>query len=262
MRTLSKLSLRLFLLGAGITCLFAKEAPAATEGSRALDPAETSRSIGGLTFEERVAHQRAIEAVYWRHRIWPKDGLDPKPSLDAIVSQAQLEKKVGDYLRKSRLVGEQRGSLISRSELQTEMARIARHTKQPEVLRGLFAALGNDPLLIAECLARPIVAERLGAEPLLIQASWNKAPALSAHKLPEISASVECSDKTWTATSTVNAPGGRFPQAVVWTGTEMIIWGGGNSPYNTGGKYNPSTDSWTPTGLANAPVGRGSHRAV
>jgi hypothetical protein len=26
-----------------------------------------------LTFAERVAYQRAIEEVYWRHRIWPKE---------------------------------------------------------------------------------------------------------------------------------------------------------------------------------------------
>ena len=26
-----------------------------------------------LTFEERVAYQRAIEDVYWRHRIWPRN---------------------------------------------------------------------------------------------------------------------------------------------------------------------------------------------
>jgi hypothetical protein len=25
-----------------------------------------------LSFAERVAYQRAIEDVYWRHRIWPK----------------------------------------------------------------------------------------------------------------------------------------------------------------------------------------------
>jgi len=54
-----------------------------------------------LTFEERVSYQRAIEEVYWRHRIWPKERPDPKPSLDAVMSQAQLEKKVADYLRNS-----------------------------------------------------------------------------------------------------------------------------------------------------------------
>ena len=47
-----------------------------------------------LTFEERVSYQRSIEEVYWRHRIWPKERPDPKPSLDAVMSQAQLEKKV------------------------------------------------------------------------------------------------------------------------------------------------------------------------
>jgi hypothetical protein len=30
-----------------------------------------------LTFAERVAYQRAIEEVYWRHRIWPKENLIP-----------------------------------------------------------------------------------------------------------------------------------------------------------------------------------------
>src|SRR6266487_3617457 len=33
-----------------------------------------------LTFAERVAYQRAIQDVYWRHRIWPK--ANPKPSLE------------------------------------------------------------------------------------------------------------------------------------------------------------------------------------
>jgi hypothetical protein len=49
-----------------------------------------------LTFAERVAYQRAIEQVYWRHRIWPKERPDPKPSLDAVMSQAQVENKVRD----------------------------------------------------------------------------------------------------------------------------------------------------------------------
>ena len=33
---------------------------------------------------------------------------------------------------------------------------MASHTKQPEVLQELFEALGNDPFVIAECLARPV----------------------------------------------------------------------------------------------------------
>src|SRR6266568_2295039 len=58
-----------------------------------------------LTFAQRVVYQQAIEEVYWHHRIWPRsrgERPDPKPSLDTVMSQAQLEKKVADYLRKSR----------------------------------------------------------------------------------------------------------------------------------------------------------------
>src|SRR5438093_10973555 len=52
-------------------------------------PAKASQRM--LTYAERVAYQRAIEDVYWRHRIWPKERPDPKPPLDVAISQAQLE---------------------------------------------------------------------------------------------------------------------------------------------------------------------------
>ena len=32
------------------------------------------------------------------------------------------------------------------------------------MLRELFAALGNDPFVVAECLAKPVLAERLVAD--------------------------------------------------------------------------------------------------
>jgi hypothetical protein len=114
-----------------------------------------------LTFAERVAYQRAIEEVYWRHRIWPKERPNPKPSLDAVMSQAQLEKKVTDYLRNSQALEDYWKQPIRAEQLQAEMDRMAERAKQPEVLRELFEALGSDPLVIAECLARPVLAERL-----------------------------------------------------------------------------------------------------
>ena len=73
-------------------------------GSTAKSPSQPR----ALSFAERVAYQRAIEDVYWRHRIWPRNGgenSDPKPSLDAVMSQAQLEKKVEDYLQQIAKVG-------------------------------------------------------------------------------------------------------------------------------------------------------------
>jgi hypothetical protein len=114
-----------------------------------------------LTFAERVAYQRAIESVYWRHRIWPKERPDPKPPLDAVMSQEHLEKKVRGYLRNSQMLEDYWQRPLTTEQLQNEMDRMAKHTKQPEVLRELFEAMGNDPFVIAECLARPALAERL-----------------------------------------------------------------------------------------------------
>src|SRR6266567_893505 len=124
-------------------------------------------AVAGLTFVERVAYQRAIEEVYWRHRIWPRNGgenTEPKPSLDAVMSQAQVEKKVEDYLRNSQALDDYWQRPITPEQLQAEMERMAQHTRQPGVLHELFAALGNDPFVIAECLARPVLAERLLTE--------------------------------------------------------------------------------------------------
>src|SRR5215472_8853783 len=117
-----------------------------------------------LTFVERVSYQQAIEQVYWRHRIWPKERPDAKPALDAVMTQAQLEKKVTDYERNSQALEDYWQRPITAEQLQAEMDRMAQHTKQPEVLHELFEALGNDPFVIAECLARPVLAQRLVTE--------------------------------------------------------------------------------------------------
>ena len=57
--------------------------------------APSTVSDRALTFAERVAYQQAIEEVYWHHRIWPRsrgERSDPKPSLDAVMSQAHWKK--------------------------------------------------------------------------------------------------------------------------------------------------------------------------
>src|SRR5437762_1032331 len=373
-----------------------------------------------LSFADRVAYQRAIEEVYWQHRIWPRNGganASPKPPLGKVMSQAQIEEKVEDYLRDSQALEDYWQRLITPDQLQAEMERMASHTKQPGVLRELFAVLGNDPLVIAECLARPVLAERVitelyahdsrfhgelkrraeaelrthpsvremkqtsgmytemewiksdstqdqdkggsaspeddakangqrrGAEdgvtlnsrewnenvqklakdlgdtkasdpsakiktgvlsPVpedegnyyavavtnkgkdrlkLATVAWLKEPlrswlakaetqvpvtmaAVSAnYTLPVISGqsdnsipSVACTDDTWTATSTTGAPAARERHTAVWTGSEMIVWGGvGSSWFNTSGRYNTVTDSRTATSTTSAPPARRDH---
>src|SRR5437870_9622812 len=59
---------------------------------------------------------------------------------------------------------------------------------------------------------------------------------------------------SWTATSTTSAPAARDQHTAVWTGSEMIVWGGEGSGgfLNTGGRYNPATASWTATTTTSA----------
>ena len=103
-------------------------------------------AAAGLTFAERVAHQRAVEEVYWRHRIWPKKRLDRKPSLDAILSQAQLEKKVKDDLRRSQALDDYWQRPITVEQLQAEMDRMAKNTNSPRCCANFLKRSGTTPL--------------------------------------------------------------------------------------------------------------------
>ena len=70
---------------------------------------------------------------------------------------------------------------------------------------------------------------------------------------------------SWTATSTTDAPASRYGHTAVWTGNQMIVWGGVDEALNysnTGGRYNPITNSWTATSTTNVPDPRGNHTAV
>lgn len=69
----------------------------------------------------------------------------------------------------------------------------------------------------------------------------------------------------WTPTSTTNAPTGRIGHTAVWSGGDMIVWGGlANSFFTqTGRRYNPATDTWTTmTVTTGTPAGRAFHTAV
>ena len=73
------------------------------------------------------------------------------------------------------------------------------------------------------------------------------------------------STDSWTSVSAVNMSSYREGYTAVWTGNEMIIWGGKKNDFgNTGGRYNPRTDTWRPTSTTNAPTGpeKASHRCV
>src|ERR1043166_6730817 len=224
-----------------------------------------------LSFGERVKYQRAIEQVYWSHRIWPETNKKPKPPLDELISQSEIEHQVRTYLSQSQEL--ESSNPITPEQLQAEMDRMAQRTRQPEVLREVFAALDNDPAVVAECLVRPILSARLSkivaqSKPVLValarkQRMGRERIAKPRYVLPKISFSTGSCLDNWADTSVIT-PDGRVYHTAVWTGSEMIIWGGyaNGGDLGTGGRYNPTTDSWTLTNMLNAPEARESHTAV
>jgi hypothetical protein len=238
-----------------------------------------------LTFDERVRAQEAIEQVYWSHRIWPDANPNPKPPLAAILTESALRAKTERALRLSITVESARREPLTGAELQEEMERMAAETQAPDMLRELFAALGDDPVLIAECLARPSLVSRLAAAAGVHDDGIRRdaaeldrltiVPPVTGYTVPSIGGFPCVDDDSWALSSLANGTGARLPSArqlhtAVWTGAELIVWGGwdgGNGAFNDGGVYQPATDSWlvsalaTPVG-ANVPSQRYRHTAV
>lgn len=70
----------------------------------------------------------------------------------------------------------------------------------------------------------------------------------------------------WTAMSTTGVPAGRSRHTAIWTGSEMIVWGGvtqasGSGGTNTGGRYTPGAN-WVAMPSTDAPSARSEHTAV
>ncbi len=68
----------------------------------------------------------------------------------------------------------------------------------------------------------------------------------------------------WVNLSTVNEPITRYHDTVVWTGTEMIVWGGlGTKGFpGDGARYNPESGTWKAMSLVGAPSPRSLNAGV
>ena len=77
---------------------------------------------------------------------------------------------------------------------------------------------------------------------------------------------LDTATNTWTPTSTSNVPGPRQRARAVWTGTYMVVWGGANgagaTPLNTGGVFNPMSNTWITMSTLGAPSPRYGHTMV
>ncbi|MBN2383113.1 proprotein convertase P-domain-containing protein [bacterium] len=114
-----------------------------------------------LSFEQRVAAQEAIERVLYRHRIWPVENQSPKPAFEQAISREVLERKVREYLLESALLESFWKRPVTGEHLQAELDRLLTRSKDPQALSEVISALQNDPFMVAECLARPLLVHRL-----------------------------------------------------------------------------------------------------
>jgi N-acetylneuraminic acid mutarotase len=108
-----------------------------------------------LTFEERVAAQEAIERVYYSHQI------GATKTFEQAVPPEVLEGKVRTYLQESVALEALWKTPVTAQALRAELARIAARTRFRDRLREIYGALGEDPVLILECFARPALVDRL-----------------------------------------------------------------------------------------------------
>lgn len=70
---------------------------------------------------------------------------------------------------------------------------------------------------------------------------------------------------TWQALPSTDAPAARFDHQAIWTGDEMIVWGGtldGVTATDTGARYHAAADQWGPMSMKDAPLGRYRHTAI
>src|SRR5262245_44470568 len=108
-----------------------------------------------LSFEDRVRAQAAIERVYYAHQVGAT-----RPFEEA-VPRSLIERKVRTYLAQSIALDEIWATPVTTEALDAELVRIASTTRAPDRLREMFDALGNDPVVVRECLARPTLVDRL-----------------------------------------------------------------------------------------------------
>jgi len=109
------------------------------------------------SFDELVDCRWAVEEVLWRHRIWPEQNPGPKPPLAEVLSRDAVERRVDDALRQTAALEERFHSKLDAAILQHELDRMAKNSKDPAMLRELFAAAGSGERA-ALCLALPSIA--------------------------------------------------------------------------------------------------------
>ncbi|MGH8029756.1 MAG: Kelch repeat-containing protein, partial [Arenimonas sp.] len=100
-----------------------------------------------------------VQTAYWDLRNEGHAGTFPLVQYrEVLATRAERTARMVSYLRA------QRGRDLSQADLQGEIDRLGRDTQAPQALAKVFKALGNDPQLIGECLAKPVLVDRLARQ--------------------------------------------------------------------------------------------------
>ncbi len=241
----------------------------------------SAASARDLSFEERVHAQEAIERVYYSHQI------GATKAFEAAVPRAVIEKKVETYLEESAALASFWNTPVTAAMLRAEMRHQASATQMPDRLRELYAALGDDAFLVEECLVRPALVDRLARSFFesderihgLRKRTWSswwreaspgfdRAVGVSAAPddvLPPLEEAPGCGhDNTWKNGVLDDVPHARSGQSAVWTGNEVIVFGGYGEfgAVTEGERYDPAIDRWSPISSVGEPIPLSYHSAV
>src|SRR6266567_1147303 len=77
-----------------------------------------------LAMQNRLASQRALDEVNWKHNIWAQQGA--KPELAAVLPEAVTQTRTEDALRQSNALAKLWSRPITGEQLQAEIERMAR----------------------------------------------------------------------------------------------------------------------------------------
>jgi N-acetylneuraminic acid mutarotase len=140
-----------------VTLLFAIQVPTSAQTGSSPIITTTPR----LTFADRLDCQNRLDQFYWEATLWPETNPQPKPAWQEVMTPAASEARLEDRLAQAAALVDLWQLPVTGEMLQAEMERMAAHSQSPQRLRAIFAALDHDPAKIAECLARPLLVERL-----------------------------------------------------------------------------------------------------
>ena len=183
---------------------------------------------------------------------------------------------------KEQLLSDYDKTSISSENLQNELNRIVRDTKNATRLNQYFSLFDNNANSIVECLVRPIVVKNLWRKNTNVTKTYRDQKNLLVvpettefdYIIPKFHNDKELLTKNtlsqesdiWLTMNSADAPQARYFHTAVWTGTKMIVWGGLDSLSNelqSGGLYDPVFDSWESTAITGStPSARLGHTAI